>query len=335
VVLFRSFALLEEEEEGGRRGTRGTSGEASCGRDVEVILLTHGLVVADVKRRNSSSKRNLLMRTFSACVTWDQVDHVVEGTGQARKTAWKLFFKSTTSKVWTFTTASSSERAAWLDALETVLVRTHMHTGASSSRVAGSEQTRHELGWQYRLVHRGGFTAAVTGQRDDLPISPKSINGRDPYNGLTMLIYAVRCGNSNAVSDLLDRHGADVDATDQDGHSAMYYSTRDKQHDMQQILVEYGAEPSTEALQCGCGELFGAVQGAQEAIDDRRESESRAAAAAQAQMSDNLRLMNERGKKIRDMGDKATQLNEGAANYAEMARQLKERSQKPTFFGLP
>jgi hypothetical protein len=358
VLLLRAFALLEVAEKGYRPDTKKSSARSATGdsvREVEVILLTGGLVVAEVKRRNStSSKRDILMRSFLACVTWDQVDHVVEGIGQAARTAWKLHFKpkptpdagskgTTSLKVWTFTTASTNERVVWLDALETVLVRTHMHSATSSSRVTRDEDQRHELGWQYHLVHRGGYTAAVTGRLDDLPVPPRSVNAWDQYNGLTMLIYAVRCGNANVVSNLLDRHDADVDATDRDGHSAMYYATRDEQHDMQQILTEYGARPSMEALQCGCGELFGAVQDAQEAVNDRREQEAASAAAAAAheracvvqdQMNDNVRLMHERGQKIREMGDKAAQLNEGAANYAEMARQLKERSQKPTFFGL-
>jgi hypothetical protein len=358
VLLLRAFALLETTEEGDQPDGKSSARRMSSGdgvRDVEVILLTGGLVVAEVKRRNSAgSKRDLLMRSFLACVTWDQVDHVVEGTGQAARTAWKLHFKpkrngdaaakgTCSNKVWTFTTASTKERAAWLNALEVVLLRTSMHSATASSRSAGEEHERHELGWQYRLVHRGGYTAAVTGRLDDLPIPRRSVNACDQYNGLTMLIYAVRCGNANVVSYLLDRHDADVDAADRDGHAAMYYATRDEQHDMQQILAEYGALPSEAALRCGCGELFGAVQDAQEAVNDRREQEAASAAAAAAQqrareaqdqMSDNVRLMHERGQKIRDMGDKATQLNEGAANYADMARQLKERSQKPTFFGL-
>jgi Ankyrin repeats (3 copies) len=345
VLLFRAFALLDIRAGG---GTSASSSAIVDSKDVEVMLLTRGLVVADVKRR--SSKRNVLLRSFLACVTWDQVDHVVEGIGRDAITSWELHFKSgrasdpslkSASTVWTFTTASSKERAAWLDALETVLVRTHMHSGtttatASSPRIAGRKtlDPQHRLGWQYTLVHRGGYTAAVTGVLDRLQVPVQSVNACDPYNGLTMLIYAVRSGNSNVVSHLLDPCLADVDATDRDGHTAMYYATRDQQHDMQQILAEHGAMMSLEAVQCGCGELFGAVSDAQEVVDDRRDREVRQAREAQTQMNDNLRLMQERGTKIREMGDKATQLNEGAANYADMARQLKEKSQKPTFFGL-
>lgn len=339
VLLFRAFALLDS---GGASASASNSASADA-KDVEVILLTRGLVVADVKRR--SSKRNVLMRSFLACVTWEQVDHAVERIGRDAITSWELHFKCVRSSepslkpsVWTFTTASSKERAAWLDALETVLVRTHMHSGTttSSPRTTGRKalDPQHRLGWQYTLVHRGGYTAAVTGVLDRLPVPVQSVNARDPYNGLTMLIYAVRCGNSNVVSHLLDQCRADVDATDRDGHTAMYYATRDQQHDMQQILAEHGAEMSLEAAQCGCGELFGAVSDAQEVVDDRRDREVRQAREAQTQMNDNLRLMQERGTKIREMGDKATQLNEGAATYADLARQLKEKSQKPTFFGL-
>lgn len=309
ILLLRGFALLEE------------SGST---QDVEIVLLTYGLVVAKVKGQDS--KRNLILRSLLYCITWDQVDHMTPSVAKPR--AWEVHFKAesddqSTAPLWTFTTASSNQQITWLSAMETVLVRTRMH---SSSRTASQP-----LGWQYQLVHRGGFTAAVTGHIDSVPIV--QVNICDQYNGLAPIHYAVRLGHANVVRHLLQCR-ADANLPDSEGHTPMYYAVRDDLLEIQELLYDFGAQRSFEAEQCGCGELFGRIADTQEIIDDRRTVQAEQAAAAQAQMAENMRALQMRGEKIRDLGDKATQLNDGAATYADLARQLKEKSSKPSFFGI-
>jgi len=75
--------------------------------------------------------------------------------------------------------------------------------------------------------------------------------------------------------------------------------------------------------------LFDRVVATQNQREERRERElEREALTAQAQMSQNMRLLNERGQKIDDAAEKASEMNQNASEYADLARQLKEKTKK-------
>jgi len=107
----------------------------------------------------------------------------------------------------------------------------------------------------------------------------------------------------------------------------------------QQLLEEFGAIRSQKAEDEMRGELFGKVADTELARDYKRkeqemmaEAKAKAAAAkaesAQSQMAQNLQAMHRRGEMIEELGDKATELSDGAKDYGDMAAQLKEKMKK-------
>ena len=116
----------------------------------------------------------------------------------------------------------------------------------------------------------------------------------------------------------------------------MYYALRDEGTDeMTQLLEKYGASNKKKNKEWkATEELFGRVKAAEEKAAQKKQQQQREqeqlekAKTAQSQMGENMRLMNERGQKIEEMGDKARHLNEEAQNYADMAKQLKEKSKR-------
>jgi Synaptobrevin len=134
---------------------------------------------------------------------------------------------------------------------------------------------------------------------------------------------------TTSIRRLLDA-GADPNIKDADGRTCMYYAVRDELPSTTiDLLKEYGAKESQLAKMETKGELFGRVQATEQVRKDRRETQQRQEAVeAQVKMNENLRLLNERGEKIEDLGNKASELNANASNFASMAKQLKEKSKK-------
>jgi Synaptobrevin len=108
------------------------------------------------------------------------------------------------------------------------------------------------------------------------------------------------------------------------------------------VLTEFGAVPSRKAEEEMRGELFGKVDATNQAREyKRQEAEAEAARVAQAkaetansQMQENLAAMHKRGEMIEELGDKATELQDGAQDFANMAAQLKEKMKKKSIWGF-
>jgi methyl-accepting chemotaxis protein len=64
-------------------------------------------------------------------------------------------------------------------------------------------------------------------------------------------------------------------------------------------------------------------------IEQQKETE-----AVASEMKNNMKLLQRRGEQIDEMGDKARGLNEGAQDFAYMAKQLKEKSMKKKWYQL-
>lgn len=339
--------------------TTDTMDSAPDERESELILLTHGLVVATVVSDangggNKTSKRpsrKVILRRFQKAILWSQIMGVEEGDDETSFSVHVQMSRHT--EKWNICCATTKQQEAWMDALETVSVQTAIHS-KSNHQTTGTQVTYEnqadsnvdtsELGWQYRLVQKPIWTMAVTGKPgkgDDQITGSPALNRLDAHNHYAPIHYAVRNGHVQVVHRLLDA-GADPNLPDGDKRTPMFYAVHDElPRAMIQTLEAYGAQKSQMVRDEQKGELFGRVQATQRKVDGRREAEAKAAeeqrkaAEAKAQMADNLRLMQQRGEQIDELGDKASELNQNAKNYSDMAKQLKEQSKKQsTWFGF-
>jgi len=211
-----------------------------------------------------------------------------------------------------------------MDAFQTILVNFHTHC-------TGHHQSH--LGWQYQYVYQPGFTVAVTNRIDELEQLDRQfqaqLNTLDDYNGYAPLHYAVKRNHAPAIASLLTC-GADVDVQDAEGHSPLYLAVQDELPATTiELLQNHGAAP-VDADISQRGELFGKVAATQAILDERHRElqQERDAKAAEAELKHNMKLLQRRGEQINEIGDKATQLNQNAAEYGDLARQLKEATKK-------
>jgi Ankyrin repeat len=169
---------------------------------------------------------------------------------------------------------------------------------------------------------------------------PKVLKVCDSYHGYTPLHYAVRGQNLEAVQFLLQA-GADPNLGDRaENHSCMFYARMDEVSPaILDALVQHGGTPCKKADAALRGELFGRVQVTEEARAARHEAELEqkqrdAAEKAAKEQANNIRLMQLRGEQINELDDKARELNENAAEYGDLASQLKEKLKKQAGWSL-
>jgi dihydroxyacetone kinase len=111
----------------------------------------------------------------------------------------------------------------------------------------------------------------------------------------------------------------------------MYYALRDEvSSDITDLLEKHGASKKKKNKEWKLTEeLFGKVLATESKVAKKKEKdEQQKAVAAQVQMSENMRLLNERGQKIEELDDKARNLNQNAKNYGDMAKLLKEKTKR-------
>jgi hypothetical protein len=307
--------------------------------ECELILLTHGLVVSIAMAAKDKDKDcQLVVRQFSQALMWSHVQYVrpLESTSP-NSNSWQIVFYQADYRsanhfdsptlVWTFHCKSVKLRRNWLKAMERVIVQHHMHSCIKS-----------DLGWQYRYIHTPGFTLAVTD--DDMDndtngplLLPRHVLFKlDRYCGYSPLHYAVRCHNERAVYALL-MAGADPNLPDRDdGKSPIEYATRDPApREIQDLLARNGGRTLT-SREFNNTALFGQVSGIEQKRQEKRDRKARElelkATMARMEIENNLIWLHMRGDQIDDMGNKATEMNDGAQNFAAMAKQLKARSAK-------
>lgn len=388
VILKRGPVLCRRGGAGGGNDTK----EAEA-KECELILLTHGLILASVvekkkKRKSSSGNGNggkrgslgnstgVVMRELDTALLWPAVRSVGPTSSERM---WSVRLMSARAGVggggggesaafFVFECATPGSRKSWLDALEHVLVQSKMHNPADGRYDAS------KLGWQYRSCrfHRPAYALAVTGEYDfggggngndasDALFGDPDLDRCDPYNGYAPIHYAVRLNNLSAAKKILQaganpnvavseascsHTGGDTDSDEEGdgdqggkGCTPMYFAVRDELPEMASLLKMHGASRSKQAESEQRGELFGRVDATQKEFDDNKKKkklkEQEKADSAASQMQQNMAAMHRRGEKIERLDNKARELNEGAANYADMARQLKEQQKrKNNFFGL-
>jgi hypothetical protein len=309
----------------------------------DLYLLTRGLALATTTATNANNninnntgkEKSLLLHT---AIPWDHVKFIVEPTRMNQNQK-----NDTFTNMWTLVTHTGEtfqfhntrHVTIWFDAIRTALIRFHEHQQKTSRRGFIN------LGWQYTVVHRKYFTMAVTNDIDIMeeggdPTTGKdqSIDTLDEYNGYTPMHYAARANHIPALSKLLEL-GANPDVPDAvDGQTPMYYCVRDGFDSAVELLLAHGAKPVSRTNDKG--ELFGRVAATQALLEEksRQEERKREVEAAAAELQQNLRLMQKRGEKIDELGNKASELNQGAEDFASMAKQLKEKVKNKKWYQL-
>ncbi|VEU42391.1 unnamed protein product [Pseudo-nitzschia multistriata] len=287
-------------------------------QNCDLILLTDGFVSA----YQNYNIYNPLEGRYETCQLWSDVKFVELpnfGTLKIQMSSGESFEIRCPS--------DGADLKRWLKAIEHVAILSTMHSSDPPSMVTD------QLGWQYILIRKPAYTAAVTGDMK-LMGNPENLNELDEYNRSSPLHYAIQAEPCNVdMVDALLRGGADPNLVDGEGRSAMYYAQRNKSLDIEQMLINCGGKKSQLIETELRGELFGGVDQAAKNTEKRREIEqavkdNKAAEAAakvqsaQSQMSQNMAAMAERGEKIKAMDDKAQQLNDEAREYGNLASQL-------------
>ena len=317
--------------------------------ECQVILLTRGWVIALA----SSGTRSTVTDPPSAyhfhnAWTWNQVEFVQP---TQRGFVITLEKKTNTAEInsqqqrqqqpqqrqqYTFSCANLQHQQDWMDAFHTILVQYHTHN------ISPSHSSNHYvLGWQYQHVYRPGFTVAVTNcVTPDLEAldrsNAKQLNIIDDYHGYAPLHYAVKCHHVPAIVSLLQHHSnIQVDVLDADGHTPLYLAVQDEAPlSTRQLLLDHGARPITDVGPRG--ELFGKVAATELILEERQreKQQEQQAKAAQAEIANNMKLLQRRGEQINELNDKASDLNQGAADFASMAKHLKAAAQKKKWYQL-
>jgi hypothetical protein len=205
------------------------------GQRKELILMTHGMIVA--KLPTKSTGFGLLL--FSSTKSYDHV-HFYSEVGWV-KDMWQssidnheksnapseqqpqheyrgCFSLKLPSGELQLYCDSLDDQKHWLVAWERVLL---------TDRTSTSSELRESwiLGWQHELVQTSLFTAAVTGQAFFADYHLTAVNTLDRYNGMAPLHYAALHNQVHIIEHLCADHGANVELLDAEGRTPMYYGT--------------------------------------------------------------------------------------------------------------
>ena len=298
-------------------------------QDCDLILLTDGFIAVYHK----SNPYNPLGSRYDTCQLWSTVEFVeIANFGILR-----IQMKSGASfEICCYSNQENSK--VWLYAIEHIVILCALHSPNAST-------ITDTFGWQYELIRKPAYTAAVGGDMKLLGNST-NINELDSYNQCSPLHYAIqRKACSVDIIDALLRAGADPNLSDGEGRSAMYYAQQNNLNEIEDILRSYGGKKSALVEIERKGELFGGVEEAkrntarrreiEQAIKDNKAAEAAATAqSVQSQMNQNMKALIERGEKINAMADKAQLLNGEAKTYGQLASQLKNQAKDKKWYQL-
>mmetsp|Transcript_14754 Transcript_14754/g.31269 ORF Transcript_14754/g.31269 Transcript_14754/m.31269 type:complete len:619 (-) Transcript_14754:64-1920(-) len=228
-------------------------------------------------------------------------------------------------------------RLAWVDAFRTCYVKSIQLRASSGSKEA--KKIRGQVGWQHGIIRASIFSLVVSNELDQLeelvadPYADIDIDDQDEEHGYTALHYAVALGNMSCANLLL-QHGAEVNIKDKDQKTPLDLAALSENRDMSRLLERHGAQKHSSEV------LF------KSAVAEQNELKSRSprprggktmemAKGATGAIFDAMSALRERGERIEHLDNKAAQLNSDAANYADMAKQMKEKNkQKAKYFGM-
>lgn len=302
------------------------------GQERELILLTHGFVLAKISDNVKSSPRLFSMaRTYDQCALYTSVRRVIDLWEDEANGQYWFSVHTSDQEFFVFSCSTLIHKRAWLDAWERAVVQDRMHS---------PDNNNNALGWQHAMLQTSLHAAAVTGDEGLLVEAWLEHKNRvDAYQKFTPLHYAVLCDNYN-VAEFLLRHGADPEVQDPDGRTPMYYAHRDERTDLVELLEDFGAKKSKQTEEEERSELFRDVADfeARKEWEHEREQTARtqdtAVQGAKGSMNDAMNAMRERGQKIETLEQKTRNLQEETKTYGDLARQLKEKTKKKKWYQL-
>lgn len=233
-------------------------------------------------------------------------------------------------------------RSAWVEAFCCCFVKS-LHMRAQSGSEAAKKICR-QFGWQHQIIRASWFSLVVCNDLEGLkeqvanPSECISIDDQDEYHGCTALHYAAALGHIGFVKLLL-QHKAKVNVCDNDQKTpldhAVLFENRDISDMMIQILEQCGAKKhSSEVLFKSALEEQKKLRSEQAPKTSTEKTVAKAKGATGA-MSQAFSALKERGDRIERLDNKTGQLQSDAANYAGMAKQMKEKNKKKAgFFGV-
>ena len=228
-----------------------------------------------------------------------------------------------------------AHRLAWVDAFRICYVKSVQLKADGGSRVA--KKIRSQVGWQHRIIRASLFSLVVcndlTKLREQLakPYLEMEIDEQDDY-GYTALHYCALLGHFKCAS-LLVQQEANVNLKDDNQKTPLDLAALSGNKDMISLLEKHGGQKHASEV------LFKSAIEEQKQLKDAKPSSvmksmGRAKKAAGA-MSEAMSALRERGEKLESLDNKTAQLHNDAANYADMAKQLKEKNKKKAKgFGL-
>jgi len=248
-----------------------------------------------------------------------------------------------------FNCKSLEEKHSWLEAWERLLIQCRRSVSSATSATEDNSSTM-KKGWQYELVQASLYTAAVTGQDFSGPYHLKQVNVLDQYNRLAPLHYAVIHNQIHIIHHLVDTCNANVEVTDKDGRTPMYYAERDEMKDAIEVLKGCGAEASDVfqreqhgALVEGARQLErireekiartelmkgAAINKSDNSIVSQSNNHQSAAKSARSQMHEAMAGIRDRGKKIEELDEKTDELQENTQEFKSLASQIRSKLEK-------
>ena len=224
-------------------------------------------------------------------------------------------------------------RAAWVDAFKTVCVKSLQLRAENGSRIA--KKIRKLVGWQHKLIQSSIFSLVlckdVSCLKEQLTKDSSDINidEHDEYGGYTALHYATIVGDIDKAKLLL-LNRARVNEHDNDSKTPLDHAVLSENREMIQLLERHGGKTNASDV------LFKSAVEEQKRITSETTSPKTQAKKtidkATSAMAQGMSALRERGERLEKLDNTTSNLNNEAANYADMARQLKEKNKKKAGF---
>jgi hypothetical protein len=251
---------------------------------------------------------------------------------------------------------------AWVDAFRICVVKSIQLRADSGSTEA--KILRSLPGWQHRIIRASLISLVCIGDLEGLKrqLANSSrglnINDQDEYHGYTALHYAVILNRIDIVKVLL-QHRARVNLQDDDGRTPLDLG---KSFTLDYLVVYTFGADSHKTVICSAVqpentdvikllEQSGATRNLsnqlfKSAIEEQKilKSESKTTSFkktitktkdAGTTIAQGMNALHERGEKLERLESKTSHLQNDASNFAEMTKQMKEKTKKKAgFYGI-
>jgi len=227
-------------------------------------------------------------------------------------------------------------RRAWVDAFKTVCIKSLQLRAENGSRIA--KKIRKQVGWEHKLIQSSLFSLVLCKEvsclKEQLAKDSSDINidEHDEYGGYTALHYATMVGDIDKAKLLL-LNRARVNEHDNDSKTPLDHAVLSENREMIHLLESFGGKTNASDV------LFKSAVEEQKRIKSETTSPKTQAKKtidkakdAASVISQGMSALRERGERLEKLDNTTSNLNNEAANYADMARQLKEKNKKKAGF---